>query len=480
MKKRSLLAAVMMVAALGASVYGCAAAPAEEPAESAASTSAAAGAEGGISGDLNMVVTWQDYEANALQDLATAFMEKYPDTNIVVENLASNSDEIIASRDAAGNLPDIFPVFNLGPDALGSWVDSGKIADISSMDMFQALPEDVKTSLTDDSGAAYAMMMDLTGYVLMWNTELFEQAGITEAPTTLSAVTDAVEKLNAAGIQPFALGAKDGWTISNCFWRPGLDYAFPAEWNAEMNAGEASFTDYGYELFPLMDLVFANADGEDLLDVDSATAYTQFGTGEAAMIVQGPWAMDYVVQNIDPEFESKVDSCPIPWGDDIEANKQFLMQRTGFVFSADANLDLANAFLDFWANDPEGQEIMAPYLVSATYYENLPVSDDPISVNMQEELAAGHTIFDFQDNNRSSEWFMTDWTLLQEYAAGRMTQDEVLQAMDDAMVEFATIDSAGAEEATSEAASEMTSEATSEATSEVASEMTSEAASEAA
>ncbi len=474
MKKLSIFLAALM---LGAFATSCASAPAEEPAESIAATSGAEATEGGLSGDLNMVVTWQDYEANALQDLATAFMAKYPDTNIVVENLATNSDEIIASRDAAGNLPDIFPVFNLGPDALGAWTESGKIADISSMEMFQALPEDVKTSLTDEDGAAYAMMMDLTGYVLMWNTELFEQAGITEAPTTLSAVTDAVEKLNAAGIQPFALGAKDGWTISNCFWRPGLDYAFPVEWNAELNAGEATFTEYGPELFPLMDLVFANADGEDLLDVDSATAYTQFGTGEAAMIVQGPWAMDYVVQNIDPEFESKVDSCPIPWGDDIEANKQFLMQRTGFIFSADANLELANAFLDFWANDPEGQEIMSPYLVSATYYENLPVSDDPISVNMQEELAADHTVFDFQDNNRSSEWFMTDWTLLQEYAAGRLTQDELLQAMDDAAAEIATLESTGAEEeATSEAASEMTSEATSEA----ASEMTSEAASEAA
>jgi hypothetical protein len=60
-------------------------------------------------------------------------------------------------------------------------------------------------------GQTYALPFSY-GVVGFWyNTELFDQAGITTAPATLTDWNDAVDKLKDAGIEPASVGAGDGW-----------------------------------------------------------------------------------------------------------------------------------------------------------------------------------------------------------------------------------------------------------------------------
>jgi hypothetical protein len=56
---------------------------------------------------------------------------------------------------------------------------------------------------------------------------------------------------------------------------------------------------------------------------------------------------------------------------------------------------------------------------------------------VQKYIDEGKYLFDFQDNNRTADFFMVDWTILQDYIAGKLTQQQVLDNMDAAWAEIA-------------------------------------------
>ena len=255
-------------------------------------------------------------------------------------------------------------------------------------------------------------------------------------PRTFDEMAAACEKLKAAGITPFEVGAKDGWTVSNMIWRPGLDYAFPKEWNAKMYAGEASYKDYGYDIFPFLDLVLANCN-EKPLDVDYMTQLTVMAEGQAAMVLQGPWALTNI-KDMAPEMADAFGFFPIPFGNDVSRNKLFVMQELAYVVSAKADLAALDAFLSFMVlgngKDIFGQgfNVMNPY--------GIPYAGNSVLSDAQTYVDAGDYLFGFQDNNRSSDFFMVDWTILQDYIAGKLTKDQVLEGMDAAWEEICAKD----------------------------------------
>ena len=53
----------------------------------------------------------------------------------------------------------------------------------------------------------------LQSHGFIYNKALFEQAGITELPTTLDELRTVCEKLTDAGIQPFSSGFGEWWIL---------------------------------------------------------------------------------------------------------------------------------------------------------------------------------------------------------------------------------------------------------------------------
>ncbi len=60
-------------------------------------------------------------------------------------------------------------------------------------------------------GHTYAVPYGSTDYVFAYNKDLFEQAGITQPPTTWDELLASCKQLRSAGITPIAGGFKDGW-----------------------------------------------------------------------------------------------------------------------------------------------------------------------------------------------------------------------------------------------------------------------------
>jgi len=423
MKTLRTFATLALTASMALSITSCgnSSTAGDQPAEGSGNESVAT---------INWINTKDDIAA-PLNELVTSFNTAHPEIVVTVETLSTNSDEVIQSRDAAGQLPDIFPVFNLGEEGLGNWIDSGKIADVSQLKAFQALPDEVKEMVTTDDGKAYSIILSTTAFGVLYNKDLFAQAGITEVPRTISEMEEVCAKLKDAGITPFALGAKDGWTVSNQIWRPGLDYAFSKEWHDEFINGNASFKDHGYDIFPFLDLVLANCN-EDPLDTDYMTQLAMMAEGEAAMACQGPWAYTNIV-DMAPEMEDKFGFFPLTFGDTPEENPMWTMQEMAYVVSANADMEAIDTFLEYMVLG-DGKEMFGQGLNVMNPYD-IPYAGNSVWDDVEKYMAEGY-VFDYQDNNRPGDFFTVDQTNLQDYIGGKLTQDQVLENMDAAWDEI--------------------------------------------
>jgi raffinose/stachyose/melibiose transport system substrate-binding protein len=177
--------------------------------------------EGGGGGGDEVTIEWWHIQNNdpglsLWEDVAQEFMDEHPNVTIditVYENEAFKT--AIAPRLQAGDPPDLFQSW--GGGGLIEQVDAGLVKDVT--DDVEPWIDELNTAAVtmyqvDDR--QYGIPFDL-GLVGFWyNTELFEQAGIAEPPTTWEGLLEDVQTLKDAGITPIALGEGDKWP--GMFW----------------------------------------------------------------------------------------------------------------------------------------------------------------------------------------------------------------------------------------------------------------------
>lgn len=193
---------------------------------------------------------------------------------------------------ASGKLPDIFHTW--GGGVLQQQVDAGLVEDLTDRTKDWAdglLPVAKEPYLLGDK--AYGIPFDIGMIGFWYNKALFEQAGVSQPPTTWSGFLDAVGKLKTAGITPIALAGKEKW--------PGMYYwAYLAMRTAGVDAlqkadADKDFTGDGF--------VRAGQHLQDLVDLQPfqkgflGAAYSSptgqaatVGNGKAAMELMGQWA----------------------------------------------------------------------------------------------------------------------------------------------------------------------------------------------
>ncbi|MGF0118372.1 extracellular solute-binding protein [Promicromonospora sp. Marseille-Q5078] len=181
------------------------------------------GAQGGggeSSADASTITWWHNSntgEGKKYYDQVAADFEKdHPGTTVEVSAMAH--EDMLTKLDAAfqsGDAPDVF--MERGGGELADHVEAGLLKDISepAADTIGNLEAYMPGFQVD--GASYALPFSI-GVVGFWyNKSLFEDAGITETPTTMDELYDAVDKLKAAGITPASVGAGDKWPAAH-YW----------------------------------------------------------------------------------------------------------------------------------------------------------------------------------------------------------------------------------------------------------------------
>jgi raffinose/stachyose/melibiose transport system substrate-binding protein len=150
------------------------------------------------------------------QNMADAYMAEHPNVTIeinVMENEAFKA--AIQTNIQAGDVPDLFQSW--GGGVLLDQVNAGAAQDITeaSAECVDGVAAGAASAYNID-GVQYGVPFNQSLVGFWYNVDLFEQAGITETPTTWAELLEDIQTLKDAGITPVAVGAGDKWPAH--FW----------------------------------------------------------------------------------------------------------------------------------------------------------------------------------------------------------------------------------------------------------------------
>ena len=253
---------------------------------------------------------WDDLEATedlvskGYKDVIDRFNTEY-EGKYHVTPITTNLEEYDGKLNAliaAGQTPDVY-ICNPGPN-MDVYVNAGA-ADLTDIlenqekDWYATFTDGIFDRLTYD-GKIMAVPTNFAAACVYYNTELFEKAGV-EVPTTYDELIDVCKKLQDAGITPISCSAGTAWCLSMIASylcdRSGVDLQAIADHTA--NWTDDNCIAAGEKLKELSQYFQETAAGDSN---DQATA--NFYNGDAAMLVQGSWAMAQINGN-NPDFQSK-------------------------------------------------------------------------------------------------------------------------------------------------------------------------------
>ena len=318
--KKKLLAALLTLSMTAAMLTGCAvstdtgesAAPAATSSEAAPAETAQATEASGDAIEITWMF-WDDLEATedliskGYKEVIDRFNADYAGTyhvNVITTNLEEYDTKLNALI-AANDTPDIF-ICNPGPN-LTQYVEAGVAADLTDIltnqeaDWYGSFSGGIFEKITYD-GKIMAVPTNFAAACVFYNTEIFEEAGA-EVPTTFDELLAACEKIQAAGYTPISCSAGTPWCLSMvagylCDRVAGPDNLAKLA-NNEMAWTDAKHVEAGNKLKELSQYFQKSAAGDSN---DQATAGLY--NGEAAMLIQGSWAIAQINGN-NPDFEEK-------------------------------------------------------------------------------------------------------------------------------------------------------------------------------
>jgi glucose/mannose transport system substrate-binding protein len=186
------------------------------------------------------VVSWwtSGSEQQALTVLFDAYVAAHPGVTVTNGAVAggggSNAQVVLAQRLLAGDPPDVWQTFPGG--SLRAYVDQGQVADVSDLygqgGLAAALPAVIRDGLTVDGRQYGVPTSSHRGNMLFYNKALLAKAGVAEpGPGYQPEVfLGDLAKLEAAGVTPLCLGAKDPFTTTALFENTLLGVVGPDGW----------------------------------------------------------------------------------------------------------------------------------------------------------------------------------------------------------------------------------------------------------
>jgi glucose/mannose transport system substrate-binding protein len=344
-----LVVASMMLAACGGT------AATEAPAvEAPAATEAPA-----AMGDSVEVFSWWTGggEAAGLEAMQAVFSAANPNIEFINAAVAggagTNARAVLATRLQAGDPPDSWQG-HAGQELIGTYVAGGQIEPLN--DLYEAegwlavMPETL-IPLISDSGNIYSVPVNIHRANVLWYNPSVLVANNVEVPTTMDEWFAAMDTLQAAGVQPLALGEQ--WTKMHLFETVllgtlGAD-AYNGLWTGATDWGspevKAALDNYAKVL------TYANSDSASLSWQDAAQLVIN---GDAAFNVMGDWAEGYFREL------GKTPNTDYGWAATPGSNGVFQFLSDSFVLAVGApHPDAATAWLKI-AGSKEGQEAFNP------------------------------------------------------------------------------------------------------------------------
>ena len=287
----------------------------------------------------------------ALKNVAAKYCETHPGIKFVIESSGgSDAATALKTKFAGGEAPDIFTL--AGRSEMQLWSD--RLEDLADQPWVGDMVQIAKDNSIID-GKTYGFPVSIESNGIMYNKDLFEQAGITEIPKTLSELKTVVEKLEAAGIQPF-VGAQMDWFQGYILVGMGCSRQPDANgFISGLNDGSATFV--GNSTFTDLAnyIIFESSKSLNPLNTDFNTQIATFASGKAAMSLGGNYNQPSI-NAINPDINMAMMGIPI--NENPEENDKLFGGVTGYwcVNKESQVKEEAKEFLSWLAMTEEGRE----------------------------------------------------------------------------------------------------------------------------
>lgn len=247
--------------------------------------------DGTPSGELN-VLTWRTdlVEDGTFDKYVEEFKKKYPDvTDVKVEGV-KDYEGTVKTRMNTDDYGDVLAIpGSVTPDQFGDFFEP--LGDLAEM-------QKEYNWLNDKSFEGKSYGIPVVGNVqgILYNKRVWEEAGITEFPTTPQEFLDdlqAIKDKGVAKVAPLYTNYKDGWTLSQWDGWRGAVTADPDALNkmAQTDTPWTDDSDYGVIDGTIFDAVAEGLTEADPTTTDWEGSKRQIGVGDIATMVLGSWAI---------------------------------------------------------------------------------------------------------------------------------------------------------------------------------------------
>ena len=296
------------------------------------------------------ILTFGDTVLEVWDQVVADFETANPDIDIVLEQRSVDAHKD-ALRVAAGTegAPDIYFMW-AGLGLGGEFVHLGVSEPLD--DVYEELGwEDrfLSSALTKTEylGQRHGVPYTNHAMVVYYRKDLFEQAGITEEPSTYEELIAANDALLAAGITPFAFGGSVNWHLMRLL-DSLLETFCGAETHDALKAMEANWAEEPCATEAFVELARWNTAGylgENYMGIAPQDAYLLVYTDQAAMMLEGDWMVNEIADN--GQDLANYGMFPFPTGTD----RLYFFAEMLYITAGSPQRDAAVRFLDYLTSD---------------------------------------------------------------------------------------------------------------------------------
>lgn len=365
----------------------------------------------------------QAYGLDEYGAVVDAFEIEHPGVTVEVQHAANDGNTLLQARVNSNDVPDVFAV-ETGTSAKLYYeyaYDWSNDTDVTGLFLKDAL----KTGM-DEDGKIKSLPWAYANMGLLYNKECFDKAGITELPTNMDELEDACKKLDASGITPISLAAKETWVLGQLATHFMIDKTLDAEGtNDALKSGDLEFTDLPNwnNLFRFLDLAVKYGPDKPL-EVDWEQSENMLANGDAAIIHMGDWCQS-TLDSFNPEADLAF--LPVPVGETAEDATVLSCCNWTYIVNKDSkNLELSKEYLQYILTSDMGQKWTCEGVGAAPAVKTDMEVSGKLANDANKYITAGktngwiHTI-------APQSYAETCGPYLQAYMTGEMSQDEVTQ-----------------------------------------------------
>lgn len=358
-----------------------------------------------------------------------AFHKEYSYITVEQEIVTNDPSSILKARIATDEIPDIFQ----GALDTMDIAKGGYIMDLAGESFLNSITDEAlhDSSFTDAAGHTWSMPVDGSCEGIFYNKDIFAKYNLTP-PTTISEFDELLNTLKDNGVTPFALGFKDSWTIKPIALiaaSPAI-YGIDTNWNDKKSAGETTFVDTPAwtTTFELLKKVYENGNTKTAFDTDYNGACAMVANGEAAMMVQGLWALE-PIKSVNPDVNLGMMAMPV--SENPSETKLFQFPDFGLSISAKTeHPEECKLFLEFLTR-PESAELWCNTAKLFSAVKGIPVNFDPLAADVNAYIDAG-MVSTQADRGWPTAFHPEFEAALSNYLLDKATLPDILNTLDSA------------------------------------------------